>query len=189
MPNIATGLRYEYNANCDSDWDSSQTWTWNWNWYGDWTHTPLGTTLGCLVNISTSCRTRTTTAHSFWVFVSFGFGFDFDFGYLLPHSTPHSYRLSSCLRHVAFFTIIIILWSFFLYFYRCGILTPSRIHKAPDCLLFGIMGPAANWELFLCMNCVKKLVIICSSPDKNRPNRWAVLGTVFWALSLRLLLR
>lgn len=70
-------------------------------------------------------------------------------------------------RHVAFLRLL--LFSAVFIFYRFGILTPSRVHKAPDCLLFGIMGPAANWELFLCMNCVKKLVIICSTLSCSWP--------------------
>jgi len=99
----------------------------------------------------------------------FGLGFDFDFGYLCFLTSPLLISAPCLISDTSPFLRLLLFFSVFFWFF--WLLLPlwhfNAIHKAPDCLLFGIMGPAANWELFLCMNCVKKLVIICSRPEHS----------------------
>lgn len=152
MPNIATGLYEEYNANCDGC-----PWCFCFAFLRSEDHLYHLALLGRLVNISKSCRTLVCS-------VSLSF-------HPLPGHSSYGYIQPS-------FPPIILPFLRLLLFYRCGgIHTKAPAHfyiyiyvfyflvsVLPFCappFIYFAHGFAANWELFLCMNCVKKLVIIC----------------------------
>lgn len=140
--------------------------------------------------MSHSC-TATTTAHSprigfgFSLSLSLSFSLGFAFGLTLG-SAPSPLTVTSPFYDYYYIFVVVVLLVVIVvavgFCDHCGILTPQSTRR-PRCLLCGFVGPAANWELFLCMNCVKKLVIICSMTRSHSARG----NTLFCGLLLLLL--